>query len=125
MPDLTGQTVGFIGLGLMGKPMARNLGGAGATVVIHNRSRGPVDELAGEGMVAANSPADVARKAESVVIMVADTAAVEHVLFGPGGVAEGVGPGSLVIDMGTTAVDKTRAHIPVCARYIPAIAIRA
>ncbi len=106
--SLTGWTVGVIGLGLMGKPMARNLHRAGATVVVHNRSRGVVDELAGEGMVAAAGPADVAARAETVILMLPDTPAVAHVLLGDGGVISGVGPDHLIIDMGTTAVTETR-----------------
>ncbi len=105
---LTGQTIGFIGLGLMGKPMALNLAAAGAQVVVHNRSRQVVDELAGQGLVAAASPAEVANTASTVILMLPDTAAVETVLFGENGVIEGVGENSLIVDMGTTEATATR-----------------
>lgn len=108
MTKLAGWKIGFIGLGLMGKPMARNLAAAGATVIIHNRSRGIVDKLAKEGMTAASSPADVARQSEAVILMLTDTPAVEQVVGGPEGVLEGLNAGGLVIDMSTTKVPTTR-----------------
>jgi len=104
-----GDTIGFIGLGLMGKPMARNLKAAGRDLLIHNRSRAVVDELAAEGMSAAASPAAVAETADIIVLMLPDTSAVETVLFGENGIADAIRPGTLVIDMGTTAVSATRA----------------
>jgi len=111
MVDLAGTAVGVVGLGLMGKPMARNLAAAGATVVVHNRSRAPVDELAVEGMSPAASPRELAERlgAGPIVLMLTDTPAVEIVLSGPGGVLESLAPGALVIDMGTTSVVATRA----------------
>ena len=107
--SLSGTVVGFIGLGLMGRPMSMNLHAAGAEVVIHNRSRGVVDALAGEGLKAAASPREVAQRAPIVIVMVSDTPAVERVIGGDDGVANAIAPGSLVIDMGTTAVPATRA----------------
>ena len=103
--DLTGRSVGVIGLGLMGRPMARNLAKAGATLVVHSRSPGPVAELAAEGMSPAASPAEVAARADTVVLMLSDTVAVETVAAG---LMEALRPGQLVIDMGTTAVEPTR-----------------
>lgn len=108
MTRLSGQTIGFIGLGLMGRPMSRNLKRAGARLVIHNRSRGVIEELAKEGMVSAASAREVAAQSDIVIVMVVDTPAVEQVLFGEGGVIEGMRRGQLVIDMGTTAVEPTR-----------------
>ena len=108
MTTLKGVTVGVIGLGFLGKPMSRNLKKAGAEVVIHNRSRAVVDELAAEGLKPATSGGEVARRADAVILLVTDTPAVELVLLGEGGVLEGLRPGGLVIDMGTTAVMKTR-----------------
>lgn len=108
MSPLQGQTIGFVGLGLMGKPMCRNLQDAGAELIVHNRSRGAMDELAGEGMTPAGAPRDVAARCEIVIINVTDTPAVEAVLFGAGGLIDGLRPGSLVIDMGTTGIDETR-----------------
>ena len=106
---LSGTVVGFIGLGLMGRPMSMNLHAAGAEVVIHNRSRGVVDALAAESLMPAASPREVAERAPIVIVMVSDTPALERVIGGDDGVANGIAPGNLVIDMGTTAVPATRA----------------
>ena len=106
---LSGTVVGFIGLGLMGRPMSMNLHAAGAEVVIHNRSRGVVDALAAEGLMPASSPREVAERAPIVIVMVSDTPALERVIGEDDGVANGIAPGNLVIDMGTTAVPATRA----------------
>ena len=103
--ELKGREVGFIGLGLMGRPMARNLAKAGASLVVHSRSPGPVAELAAEGMSPAAGPAEVAARAGTVVLMLSDTVAVEAVASG---LMEALRPGHLVIDMGTTAVEPTR-----------------
>ncbi|HEY6212583.1 MAG TPA: NAD(P)-dependent oxidoreductase, partial [Vicinamibacterales bacterium] len=93
------ETIGFIGLGVMGKPMARNLLKAGFTVVAHNRSRGPVDELAKEGAKPATSAAEAAKQATVVITMLPDTADVEKVLTEPDGVLSALQKGALVIDM--------------------------
>lgn len=108
MGTLSGITIGFIGLGLMGRPISLNLHRAGAELIIYNRSRGVVDELVGVGIEAATSPKDVAERAPIIVLMVSDTPAVERVLFGDDGVAQGLQTGAIVIDMGTTAVTATR-----------------
>lgn len=108
MGTLSGITIGFIGLGLMGRPISLNLHRAGAELIIYNRSRGIVDELVGVGIEAATSPKDVAERAPIIVLMVSDTPAVERVLFGDDGVAQGLQTGAIVIDMGTTAVTATR-----------------
>lgn len=108
MAALTGWKIGFIGLGLMGKPMARNLATAGATLIIHNRSQGAVNELAKEGMIPATSPADVARQSEAVILMLTNTPAVEQVVAGPDGVLGGLQQGGMVVDMSTTKVPATR-----------------
>ncbi len=100
--------LGFIGLGLMGKPMALNLHRSGGSLVIHNRSQEVVRELADLGMTPAASPREVAQQTEVVVLMLSDTPAVERVLLGEKGVLEGLRAKSLVIDMGTTAVMRTR-----------------
>ncbi|CAO3401412.1 NAD(P)-dependent oxidoreductase [Azospirillum palustre] len=105
-PDLAGQRVGVIGLGLMGKPMARALARAGAELVVASRSPGPVAELAAEGMIAATGPAAVAGQAGIVILMLTDTTAVETVAEA---LLPVLRPGHLVIDMGTTAVAATRA----------------
>ena len=105
---LSGHVVGFIGLGLMGRPMSMNLHAAGAEVVIHNRSRAVVDALAAEGLSPAHSPREVAERAQVVIVMASDTPAVEQIVNGNDGIASGIAPDGLVIDMGTTAVEATR-----------------
>ncbi len=109
MGALDGRKIGLIGLGLMGMPMARNLAAAGARMTVASRSPGPVDELAGEGMTAAENGRAVTASSDIVIVMVTNTPSAEAVIAGPGGVIEGLSPGTLVIDMGTTAVKATRA----------------
>ncbi len=106
--SLHGLTIGFIGLGLMGKPMARNLFSAGADVVVHNRSRGAVDELIRDGMRSALSPAAVADEADIVILMLSDTPAVQAVMTQERGLLGNLQHGALVIDMGTTDTLTTR-----------------
>jgi 2-hydroxy-3-oxopropionate reductase len=96
-----GQTIGFIGLGVMGAPMARNLLEAGHELVVHSRSRGPVDELAAAGAQAADSPREVAERADVVVTMLPDSPAVRDVVLGEEGVLAGASSGDLLIDMST------------------------
>lgn len=105
---LQGWRIGFAGLGLMGRPMALNLLAAGAGLWTWNRTRKVADDLARPGMTVCDSPAELAERADVIVLMVADTAAVEQVLFGEAGVADGLSAGKLVVDMGTTAVMATR-----------------
>jgi 2-hydroxy-3-oxopropionate reductase len=95
--------IGFIGLGIMGKPMARNLLKAGYPLVVHNRSRGAVDELASEGATPVSSPKEVAEKSDVVITMLPDSPDVELVVLGREGVIEGGRPGMLFIDMSTIA----------------------
>jgi 2-hydroxy-3-oxopropionate reductase len=95
------ERVGFIGLGIMGKPMARHLMEAGYDLVVHNRSRGPVDELAKDGASGAASPREVAENSDVVVTMLPDSPDVRHVVAGEGGVLEGIREGSLLVDMST------------------------
>lgn len=102
------EKVGFIGLGLMGKPMCMNLHKAGVELVVYNRSPAAVEPFTALGIDSASSPAEVAQRCTAMITMVADTAAVEAVLFGDQGVAKGLRKNSLVIDMGTTAVLETR-----------------
>ena len=102
---LDAHVIGFIGLGLMGKPMARNLHKAGAQVIAHNRSQAAVDELAGEGMTPASSPTEVMGQAKTVILMLPDTGAVETILEA---IIPAVTPGDLIIDMGTTEATLTR-----------------
>jgi 2-hydroxy-3-oxopropionate reductase len=93
--------VGFIGLGIMGKPMARNLLKAGYELVAYNRSREKADDLAEEGATAGESPRDVAEQSDVVVTMLPDSPEVREVVAGEGGVLEGIEEGSLLVDMST------------------------
>lgn len=95
------DSIGFIGLGVMGRPMARHLLDARFSLAVHSRSPGPVDDLAAEGAQPRVSPADVAAGADVVITMLPDTPDVELVLFGEDGVSSRLRPGSLVVDMST------------------------
>ena len=102
------ERIGFIGLGVMGKPMARNLVRAGLEVVVHSRSPEPVEELVADGAGRAETPSEVAAGADVVITMLPDTPHVEEVLFGENGVWDGARAGSLVIDMSTIDPTATR-----------------
>ena len=102
------ETIGFIGLGLMGKPMATNLIKAGYALVVHSRSPQPVDALVALGASRASSPADVARRATRIITMVPDTADVEQVLEGPDGVFSALQPGTILIDTSSIAPGPAR-----------------
>jgi len=95
------QSVGFIGLGLMGKPMARNLLRAGFPLTVHNRSQGAVQELVAEGAAAADSPRALAERVEVVFSCLPGPADVETVYLGENGVLAGARPGSILVDMST------------------------
>ena len=95
------EVIGFIGLGIMGKPMALNLMKAGHRLVVTSRSKKPVDEVVAAGATAAASPAEVARTASIIITMVPDTPDVELVLTGPNGILSELKPGTVVIDMST------------------------
>jgi 2-hydroxy-3-oxopropionate reductase len=102
------DTVGFIGLGVMGKPMALNLVTHGQRLIVHSRSHGPVDDLVAAGAQRASSPAEVARLAPIVITMLPDTSDVERVLSGPNGVMAGLRSGAVVIDMSSISPEATR-----------------
>jgi 2-hydroxy-3-oxopropionate reductase len=102
--------IGFIGLGIMGKPMARNLMKAGYSLVVHNRSRGAVDELSKEGAQAARNSGEVAARSEILITMLPDSPDVELVYTGENGVFAGAKPGMLLIDMSSIS--------PVVARKL-------
>ena len=103
-------TVGYIGLGLMGKPMARHILQAGYPLVVHNRSRKSVNELAGEGAVAASSPAEVASKVDVLFTNLPDSPDVESVVLGPQGAIQGAHPGLIIVDNSTIS--------PASARHV-------
>ena len=102
--------VGYIGLGLMGKSVARNILKAGFPLVVHNRSRAAVDELLNEGAVAADSPKEVASQVDVVFTNLPDTPDVEKVVLGENGIIAGAHDGLIYVDNSTIK--------PVSARLI-------
>jgi len=100
--------VGFIGLGIMGRPMARNLMKAGFPLTVWNRSRPGIDELAKEGAAEGTSPADVAGRSDVVITIVGDSPDVEEVALGRQGIVEGAHPGLVHVDMTTMSPQVTR-----------------
>jgi len=108
MTEQRTETVGFIGLGVMGRPMALNLIKGGYRLVVHSRSPSPVDALVEAGATRADSPAAVARQTTAVITMLPDTPDVERVLDGPDGVLSALAPDALVIDMSSISPDATR-----------------
>ena len=99
------ERIGFVGLGIMGKPMARNLAKAGYSLVVHNRSADDVEALVAEGGAyeAAASPREVAERAKTVITMLPDSPEVREVVFGERGLLPAMGEGSLLVDMSTIA----------------------
>lgn len=93
--------IGYIGLGLMGKSIARNIMKAGFPLIVHNRSQAAVDELVGEGAEKATSPNEVAKKADIVFTNLPDSPDVESVVLGPDGILEGAHPGLIYVDNST------------------------
>ena len=93
--------VGYIGLGLMGKSIARNILNAGFPVVVHNRSRAAVDELVAEGAIAASSPREVASQVDVVFTNLPDSPDVEKVVLGEQGIIEGAHHGLVYVDNST------------------------
>jgi 2-hydroxy-3-oxopropionate reductase len=102
------ERVGFIGLGIMGRPMALNLLKAGHPMAVYARRPESLEPLMAAGAEACGSPAELAARSGIVFTMVSDTPDVEQVLFGPGGVIEGVRDGSVVVDMSTVSPSATR-----------------
>lgn len=100
--------IGFVGLGIMGRPMAKNLLKAGFDVTAYNRSEGPRAEVQAAGARIAASPAEAARDAELVITMVTDSPDVEAVCLGPQGVIEGARAGTVLVEMSTISPEVTR-----------------
>ncbi len=105
-------TVGFIGLGIMGKPMSLNVLNAGFPLVVHNRSHGPVEELVAAGAEDGGSSKGVAQRAEIVLMCLPDSPDVRQVVESSNGVFEGISPGKVIVDMSTIS--------PVVARDLAA-----
>jgi 3-hydroxyisobutyrate dehydrogenase len=106
--------IGFIGLGIMGRPMAKHLLTAGHSLTVWNRSRPGIEELVGAGAAQGQSPADVANKSEVVFTMVGDSPDVEALALGPDGIFEGASPGLVHIDTTTMSPSVTRS---IAERY--------
>lgn len=102
------ERIGFIGLGIMGRPMAGHLVDAGYTVTVWNRTPSKTAGLVERGATAADSPKDVAARSDITIIMVADTPDVLDVVLGSTGVLPGARPGSVVVDMSTISPVATR-----------------
>jgi 3-hydroxyisobutyrate dehydrogenase-like beta-hydroxyacid dehydrogenase len=105
---MSGQTIGFVGLGNMGRAMVDHLMAGGHALRVHARRAEAMQPFVARGATACGSPAEAARGAAVVFTNVTATADVEQVLFGPGGVVEGATPGTIVIDHGTISAAATR-----------------
>lgn len=103
-----GDRIGFIGLGIMGQPMARHLVDAGYEVTVWNRTQSKASELVEAGARLGSSPRDVAARSDLIITIVADTPDVRQVILGPDGVLEGAPRGSVVVDMSTISPVATR-----------------
>ena len=107
------ERIGFIGLGIMGRPMARNLLAAGYPLAVWNRSRAGIDDLVGRGATEAAGPKDVAERSDVVITMVSDSPDVEGIALGPGGLIEAGRRGLMFVDMSTISPAVTR-RIAAC-----------
>jgi len=101
-------SIGFLGLGIMGRGMAMNLVKAGHHTIVWNRTAARADELVAAGAVVGNSPADVTRQCDIVMVCVSDTPDVADVVFGKEGATEGLRPGGLIIDNSTISPEATK-----------------
>ncbi len=108
--------IGFIGLGIMGRPMAKNLIQKGFSVKVFNRSPEPSQILAKSGAQIADSPADAAQSADAVITILPDDRVVESVCLGENGILEGIEPEAVAIDMSTTSPDLPRKMAPLFRR---------
>lgn len=95
------ERIGFVGLGIMGRPMARNLLEAGYDLVLYNRTREKAEDLTADGATVAESPREVAKQSDIVITMLPDSPDVREIVAGEDGVFEGIREGSLVLDMST------------------------
>jgi 3-hydroxyisobutyrate dehydrogenase len=102
------ENIGFIGLGIMGKPMCLNLLKSGYSVTAYNRTKSKMDEIVRKGAKAADSPGQVADRSDIIITIVTDSPDVEEVILGKEGVIHGVKTGSVVIDMSTISPLVTR-----------------
>lgn len=116
MPE-NALTVGFLGLGLMGRPMAVNVAKAGFQLTVYNRTREKAEALASEvGANVADTPADIAHRCDVTITMLADQAAIDAVYHGRDGLVEGLSAGTVAVDMSTTGPGPARALASTVAR---------
>jgi 2-hydroxy-3-oxopropionate reductase len=109
------RTIGFIGLGVMGKPMALNLLHAGHSLVVHDQRPAPVKEMVDSGAAAATSPAEVAQRAELIITMLPNSVDVKDVVLGRSGILEGARSGLTLIDMSSIAPAAAQEIAACCA----------
>ncbi len=102
------ERIGFIGLGIMGEPMCRNLMKAGYACTVNTRTKSRAEKLLSEGAEWSDTPKDTAGKSDVIITIVTDTPDVEKVILGENGIVEGIQPGSVVIDMSTISPSATR-----------------
>ena len=102
------KRIGFIGLGLMGKPMARNLMKSGFDLIVHNRSRAAVDQLVSEGADSADSPKEAAASADVIITMLPEDPHVTEVVSAANGVTESIRQDAVLVDMSTISPTTTR-----------------
>jgi 3-hydroxyisobutyrate dehydrogenase len=102
------EKIGFIGLGIMGRPMCLHIMDAGYPVTVYNRTPAKMQPFIQAGATSASSPRELARNSDIIITMVTDTPDVEQVVLGENGIIEGASPGSVVIDMSTISPAATR-----------------
>jgi 3-hydroxyisobutyrate dehydrogenase-like beta-hydroxyacid dehydrogenase len=108
-------TIGFIGLGLMGKPMARNVLRAGFPLIVWNRTSAKADDLVRDGAKLAVNPREAASQADVLITIVSDPPALEEVLWGAKGALDGLRSGNILIDSSTVSPDLARRVAAACA----------
>ena len=110
------ERIGFIGLGIMGKPMAKNLLKAGYSLTVYDIVAEPMEDLVTDGAKMANSSKEVAARSDKIITMLPDSADSERAILGPNGVLEGARPGSIVIDMSSIAPLVSQRIAAQCAK---------
>ena len=106
--NIKNEKIGFIGLGIMGEPMAKNLIKAGFDLIVYNRTKSKTASLKQLGAIVANTPSEVANNSKYIITMLTDSPDVEEVILGQDGVYQGIQNDSIVIDMSTISPNVTR-----------------
>ena len=110
------EQIGFVGLGIMGKPMARNLVQAGYELTVYDIVGEAIEELATAGAKAASSSQEVAAATDKIITMLPDSADSDRAILGPGGVLEGARPGAVIIDMSSIAPSMSQKIAAECSK---------